>query len=72
MTSQWVFISTTKTSSHISLIVNKISELLQSIAKHCHPDLTKDETSHFSSHSGRVWAVVLLNEAGMNSDFIKS
>ena len=51
---------------------NKISELLQSIAKHCHPDLTQDEISRFSSHSGRVWAVVLLDEAGMNSDFIKS
>jgi hypothetical protein len=33
---------------------NKISELLQPITKHCHPDLTKDEISHFSSHSGRV------------------
>ena len=54
------------------LTANKISELLQSIAKHCHPDLTRDEISHFSSHSGRVWAVVLLDEAGMNSGFIKS
>jgi hypothetical protein len=27
---------------------------------------------HFSSHSTRVWAVVLLDEAGMNTDFIKS
>jgi hypothetical protein len=26
----------------------------------------------FSSHSIRVWAVVLLDEAGMNPDFIKS
>jgi hypothetical protein len=51
---------------------NKISELLQAIAKKCHPDLTKDEISRFSSHSGRVWAVVLLDEAGMNPDFIKS
>ncbi len=51
---------------------NKIAELLQSIAKHCHPDLTRDEISCFSSHSGKVWAVVLLDEDGMNSDFIKS
>jgi hypothetical protein len=34
--------------------------------------LTKEEISRFSSHSGRVWAVVLLEEAGMNPDFIKS
>ena len=26
----------------------------------------------FTSHSIRVWAVVLLDEAGMNPDFIKS
>ena len=51
---------------------SKIAELLQSIAKACHPDLTKEEILRFSSHSGRVWAVVLLNEAGMNPDFIKS
>jgi len=51
---------------------SKIAELLQSITKACHPDLTKEEISSFSSHSGRVWAVVLLDEAGMNPDFIKS
>ncbi len=51
---------------------NKIYKLLQSIAKHCHQDLTKDEISRFSSHSGRVWAVVLLDEAGMTPDFIKT
>jgi hypothetical protein len=27
---------------------------------------------HFSSHSGRVWAIVILDEAGMLPDFIKS
>ncbi len=26
----------------------------------------------YSSHSRRVWAIVLLNKAGMNPDFIKS
>ncbi len=49
----------------------KIAELLKSIAKHYHPDLMKDKISRFSSHSGRVWAAVLLDE-GMNPDFIKS
>jgi hypothetical protein len=51
---------------------NRISELLQAVAKKCHPNLTKYEISRFSSHSGRVWAVVLLDKAGMNPDFIKS
>ena len=46
--------------------------MLQSVAKACHPDLTKDEIMRFSSHSGRVWAVVILDEAGMQPDFIKS
>jgi hypothetical protein len=50
----------------------KISEVLQSVAKVCHQDLTRDEIMRFSSHSGRVWAVVILNEAGMMPDFIKS
>jgi hypothetical protein len=31
-----------------------------------------DEIMRFSSHSGRVWAIVILNEAGMLPDFIKS
>jgi hypothetical protein len=51
---------------------NKITEVLQSIVKACHPDLTRDELMRFSSHSGKVWAIVLLDEAGMNPDFIKS
>ena len=54
------------------LTANKIAEVLQSFAKICHPDLTRDEIMQFTSHSIRVWAVVLLDEAGMNADFIKS
>jgi hypothetical protein len=54
------------------LTANKITEVFQSVAKTCHPDLTRDENMRFSSHSIRVWAVVLLDEAGMNPDFIKS
>ncbi len=51
---------------------NKILEVLQSVAKTCHPNLSRDEIMCFSSHSIRVWAVVLLDEAGMNPNFIKS
>ncbi len=54
------------------LTANKIAEVLQSIAKAYHPDLLRDEIMHFSSHSLRVWAVILLDEGGMNSNFIKS
>ena len=48
------------------LTANKIAGELQSIAKACHLDLTRDELMRFISHSGRVWVVVLLDEAGMN------
>jgi hypothetical protein len=51
---------------------SKITEVLQSIAKACHPDLTRYELMRFSSHSGRVWAIVFLDKAGMNPNFIKS
>ncbi len=54
------------------LTANKIVEVLQSVAKACHPDLSRGEIMRFSSHSIRVWAVVLLDEAGMNPEFIKS
>jgi hypothetical protein len=51
---------------------NKIAKLLQSLARSTHPDMTLDKISRFSFHLGRVWAVVLLDEAGKSSDFIKS
>ncbi len=51
---------------------NKIQDVLQSIAKVVHPDLTEDEIKRFSSHSGRVWALVLLDEAGMSPAFMTS
>ena len=54
------------------LTANKIAEILQFVAKACHPDLSRDEIMHFLSYSVRVWAVVLLDEAGMKFDFIKS
>ena len=51
---------------------NKIQEVLRSIARVVHPDLTEDEIKRFSSHSGRVWALVLLDEAGMSPAFMTS
>jgi hypothetical protein len=51
---------------------SKIAEILQSVAKTTHPDMTPDKISRISSHSGRVWAFVLLDVAGISPDFIKS
>ncbi len=50
---------------------SKIAKLLQSVAQKVHPNMNREEISRFSSHSGRVWAVVLLDEAGMPPEFIK-
>jgi hypothetical protein len=50
----------------------KISNVLQSIARAVHSDLSEDAFRHFSSHSGQVWALVLLDEVGMTPDLMKS
>jgi len=51
---------------------NKIQDVLRSIARVVHPDLTEDEIKRFSSHLDRVWALVLLDEAGMSPAFMTS
>jgi hypothetical protein len=50
---------------------SKIAKLLQAVARKVHPHMTREEISRFSLYSGRVWAVVLLDEAGMPPEFIK-
>ncbi len=50
---------------------NKIAKILQTVARLVHPDLSKDKISRFSLHSGRVWALVLLDEAGMPPKFVQ-
>jgi hypothetical protein len=51
---------------------NKIADTLRFVARTAHPDMPRDELKRSSSHSGRVWAAVLLDKAGMTPDFIKS
>jgi hypothetical protein len=65
-----VFVNKSNTTKYLT--GNKIVEVLCSIVKVVHPDLTKEELKKFSSHSGRVWALVLLDKAGMTPDFMKS
>jgi hypothetical protein len=48
----------------------KIVNVLQLIAKIVHLDLTKEELNRISLQSGRVWALVLLDEAGMSPAFM--
>ncbi len=51
---------------------NKISDVLHTIARIVHPDLSEDKIKRFSSHWGRVWALVLLDKAGKSPGFCKS
>jgi hypothetical protein len=50
---------------------SKITEILRKAAKRAHPDWTKEQINKISAHSIRVWACVLLSEAGKQPDFIK-
>ncbi len=61
----------TKKGKVIYLTGNKIAELLQKAVKEVRPDTTPDKLKWYSAHSLRVWACVLLEEAGMLPDYIK-
>ena len=51
---------------------SKIAEVLQAATKFAHPGIPKEDLSKITSHSGRVWALVLLDEAGKKPVFMKS
>ncbi len=61
-----------KFSIMIYLTGGKTADVLQSIAKAVYLDLSADEIKCFSSNSGRVWALVLLDKVGMTPDFMTS
>jgi hypothetical protein len=49
-----------------------VSTFFQKIAKKVHPKMSKSEIQKYSSHSIRVWACVILDEAGKSASFIKA
>jgi hypothetical protein len=61
----------TKKGKVIYLTGNKIAELLRKAVKEVQPNTTPDELKRYSTHSLRVWACVLLDEAGKLLDYIK-
>jgi hypothetical protein len=61
----------TKKGKIIYLTGNKIAELLRKAVKKVPPDTTPDKLKRYSAHSLKVWACVLLNEAGKLLDYIK-
>jgi hypothetical protein len=56
---------------NIYLTGAKVAELLRRSVKSLRPATPKDELKKYSAHSLRVWACVLLDEAGMPPEFIK-
>jgi hypothetical protein len=50
---------------------SRIASLLQAGAKAVGPHISKDKLQQYSVHSLRLWACVLLDEAGKSPKFIK-
>jgi hypothetical protein len=50
---------------------SRIALHFRTAAKAVHPNISKDEEQRYSAHSLRVWACVLLDEAGKSPDYIK-
>ena len=53
------------------LTAKKVAEIFRKAARKAHPGLSNEEYNKFSAHSLRVWACVLLDEAGQRADTIK-
>lgn len=51
---------------------SKLTEILRAAAARAHPDWTQEELNRISTHSSRVYALVLLSEAGMKDYIIKA
>ncbi len=58
-------------SEPIYLTGNKVKKFLQTAAKNAQPNITADELKKFSAHSLRVWACVLLDQAGKSPSYIQ-
>ena len=50
---------------------SRIAFHFRAVAKAVHPNISKDDEQRYSAHSMRVWACVLLDEAGKSPDYIK-
>jgi len=48
----------------------RIAHLFREAVKAIHPTMSEAELQRYSAHLLRVWACVLLDEAGMSPDFI--
>ena len=60
-----------KNGKKVYLTSRALTNYIRDVAKAVHPTLSKKELMKFSCHSIRVWACVLLHEAGKKGDYIK-
>ena len=60
-----------KKTSFAYITGSRVTALLRRAVCLVYPDKSKEELNKFSAHSFRVWACVLLDEAGKSPDFIK-
>jgi len=58
--------------SFIYLTKDKVTKILRQATKIAHPDWTEEMVNLIRVHSGRVWALVLLSEAGKTPWFMKA
>ncbi len=49
----------------------KVKHFLHQAVKNVHPNISQDELKKFSAHSLRVWACVLLDQAGKSPSYIQ-
>ena len=50
---------------------SRIAIHFRAVARAMRPNISKDDEQQYSAHSMRVWACVLLDEAGKLPDYIK-
>lgn len=61
----------TRKGERLYLTGGKIAELLRGAVKRIRPEISSEDIKRYSAHSLRVWACVLLDEAGKSPDYIK-
>jgi hypothetical protein len=61
----------TNQGEHLYLMGGKIAELLQGAVKRIRPNTSPEDVKRYAAHSWRVWACVLLDEAGKSPDYIR-
>lgn len=58
--------------SFLYLTKDKVTKILRQATRTAHPDWTIEMVNRIRVHSGRVWALVLLSEAGKTPWFMKA